>query len=364
VSRPFHLVVYSDALERGGAEVTLAMLLGALPEYVQVSIVAVDQQVADFLGGHRPDALVRTTAQITGRTDIAGFRRHRRIFRELAPDLIQFNLGIMSSSQWAMLTAASIPRQKMIAVENSSMVTWSPLSHRLKKVTSSRLAAHLAVGEHTARIIEEHAGLVPGSVEPMYHGVSNVRRDVLHEPGDGPVIVNVARHDPVKGVDLLLRAMALVDPSVRLVQIGRGEKTDELTALRDELGLTDRVELRDLPWGERAADHLAGFDLFVLASRTEGLPVTVMEAMLAGVAVVTTDVGSVREAVVDGETGLVVAPEDPAALAAAITTLIADPDLRSAMGERARVIAEDRFTIQATVDRYLALYDRVLEPRR
>jgi len=363
VSRPFHLVVYSDALERGGAEVTLAMLLGALPGYVQVSVVAVNQEVADLLGGHRPSAAVRTTRKITGRTDLAGLWRHRRIFAELAPDLVQFNLGIMSSSQWAMLAAASIPRLKMIAVENSSMVTWSPLSHRLKKVTSSRLAAHLAVGEHTARIIEQHAGLPTDSVEPMYHGVPDVRRDVPHEPGDGPVIVNVARHDPVKGVDVLLRAMALVDPSVRLVQIGRGEKTVELVALRDQLGLGDRVEFRDLPWGERAADHLAGFDLFVLPSRTEGLPVTVMEAMLAGLAVVTTDVGSVREAVIDGETGLVVAPEDPVALAAAINAMVSEPDRRLAMGERARIIAKERFTVQATVHRYLALYDRILERR-
>jgi glycosyltransferase involved in cell wall biosynthesis len=230
-------------------------------------------------------------------------------------------------------------------------------------VTSARVAAHLAVGEHTARIIEQHADLAPGSVEPMYHGVPDVRRDVPHEPGDGPVIVNVARHDPVKGLDVLLQAMALLDPSIRLVQIGRGKKTIELAALRDQLGLADRVEFRDLPWGERAADHLAGFDLFVLPSRTEGLPVTLMEAMLAGLAVVATDVGSVREAVIDGETGLVVPPEDPGALAAAITTMIAEPERRRAMGDRARAIAEQRFTVDTTVDRYLALYDRVLESR-
>ena len=121
-----------------------------------------------------------------------------------------------------------------------------------------------------------------------------------------------------------------------------------------------RVELRQVPWGERVADQLAGFDMFVLPSRDEGLPVTVMEAMLAGLAVVVTDVGSVREAVVDGETGLVVPVEDPAALAAAINILIAEPERRAAMGEAARAIAEKRFTVGATVDRYLDVYDRVL----
>jgi glycosyltransferase involved in cell wall biosynthesis len=339
---------------------TLGLLLGALPDEVHVSIVTVCQEVADFLAGHRPSADVRITAKLTGRTDVAGMWQLRRVIRELEPDLIQFNLGIMSACQWAMLTAATIPRLPMIAVENSSMVTWSRLSHWLKRVTSSRLAAHLAVGDATARIVEEHAGLAPGSVETMYHGLPDVRRDVPHEPGDGPVLVNVARHDPVKGIDVLLAAMALVDPQVRLVQIGRGEQTVELIALRDRLGLADRVEFREMPWGERAADHLAAFDLFVLPSRTEGFPVTIMEAMLAGLPVVTSDVGSVREAVVDGETGLVVPAEDTAALVDAISGLVGDPERRRAMGQRARSTAEERFTLSATVGRYLALYDRVL----
>jgi glycosyltransferase involved in cell wall biosynthesis len=154
-----------------------------------------------------------------------------------------------------------------------------------------------------------------------------------------------------------------VDPAVKLVQIGGGEESESLVEMRDRLKLGERVEFRDLPWGQRAADRLASFDLFVLPSRNEGFPVTIMEAMLAGLPVVTTDVGSVREAVIDGETGLIVPPEDPAALAAAISTLVDDPDRRVAMGRRARAIAVERFTLSATVDRYMAVYERVLADR-
>jgi glycosyltransferase involved in cell wall biosynthesis len=85
-----------------------------------------------------------------------------------------------------------------------------------------------------------------------------------------------------------------------------------------------------------------------------------MEAMLAGVPVVATDVGSVRESVRDGVTGLVVPPEDPAALAAAIDELVGDPDRRRAMGDAARADAEARFTLDATVAAYVALWQRVL----
>jgi glycosyltransferase involved in cell wall biosynthesis len=175
--------------------------------------------------------------------------------------------------------------------------------------------------------------------------------------------VNVARHDPVKGVDVMLQAMTLLPDDVHLVQIGAGLETANLLALRHELGLDDRVEFRDIPWGERAADQIAGFDLFVLSSRIEGLPVTIMEAMLAGRAVIATDVGSVREEVIDGETGLVVPPEDPAAVAAAVESLIADPARREEMGRKGLAMASEMFTVDSTVDRYVELYDRVLAAR-
>ena len=172
--------------------------------------------------------------------------------------------------------------------------------------------------------------------------------------------MNVARHDPVKGLDVLLRAMSSIPDNVRLVQVGGGTETESLLALRDELGLGDRVEFRDLPWDQRAADLLAGFDLFVLSSRVEGLPVTIMEAMLAGRAVVATDVGSVREEVIDGETGRVVAPDDADALAAADHRAGGRRCPPRRDGSPGREIAEEMFTVDATVDRYVALFDRVL----
>src|SRR5690606_20441161 len=102
---------------------------------------------------------------------------------------------------------------------------------------------------------------------------------------------------------------------------------DSLIRRRGELGLDDRVELRSPAWGDMtAASTMWAFDALVLPSRLEGFPVTVVEAMFAGVPVIATAVGSVREQVVPGETGWIVPPEDPAALAGAIAELVADPD--------------------------------------
>ncbi|HKY15881.1 MAG TPA: glycosyltransferase family 4 protein [Microthrixaceae bacterium] len=355
-----HVLVYTDAEVVGGAEMTMAKVLGGLPPRFTVTVVAIDgvsgDSVPRWIADHRPGTEFRQLPRIDGAKDVRGMWAHRRLYAELAPDVMHFNLSLMPSCQWALATALT-RRTPVLVVENSPMGSWSKPSNLLKRVTSKRAQAHVAVGERTARMIEESAGLPAGSVGTLYHGVPEVARDIPREPHDGPIIVNVARHDLVKGIDVLLHAMTHLPDDVALVQIGGGPSTDELVALRRELGLEHRVEFRDLPWEQRAADQLAGFDLFVLPSRIEGLPVTIMEAMLAGRAIVSTDVGSVREQITDGETGLIVAPEDPEALAAAIAELLADPDRRAEMGRRNRETAERLFTVEATVERYVTLYD-------
>lgn len=355
---PFRLVVYSDADQRGGAEVNLARVLAALPDQVGVSLVGVDDDVLAWLAGHRPGTATTRIDAVSGRTDVSGMVAHRRLFQRLAPDVVQFNLSSASSCQWAILAATSIRGLPRVVIENSPMGAWSASSARLKRFTSRRLAAHVAVGERTARLVEERSGLRPASVTTIYHGVPDVGRAEVQRP-DEPTLLTVARHDPVKGIDVLLDAMALVGPPTRLVLIGDGPEGPALRTRCTELGLDDRVEFRDLPWDVRAADQMWAFDALVLPSRLEGFPVTIAEAMLAGLPIVATDVGSVREAVTD-ETGWVVPPEDPAALAAAIDELVADPEAARRKGARAREVAERRFTIEATIDAYLDMYTRVL----
>jgi len=136
------------------------------------------------------------------------------------------------------------------------------------------------------------------------------------------VVGALARFDEQKGLDVLLRA--LVDlPDVRALLVGGGEQEDALRRLAADLGVADRVELR--AWAADPRAVLAGLDVFVLPSRYEGFPLSIVEAMLAGVPVVATDVGSVGEAVRDRDTGYLVPAEDPVALAAGIWAALADP---------------------------------------
>jgi glycosyltransferase involved in cell wall biosynthesis len=354
-----HLVVYSDAPTLGGAEVNLSRVLAALPPGVRVTVMGVDADVVEWLRAHRPGTQGLVLPPITGRDDLAGLWRHRAMFVRLRADVVQFNLSTASSCQWAILAASSVPGIARVVVENSPMGVWSTTSGRLKRLTSRALAGHVAVGDRTARLIEESSGLPPGSIDTIYHGVPDVGREPV-DRGSEPTLLTVARHDPVKGIDILLDAFTLVPAPARLVLIGDGAETEALRQQCHDLGLDDRVEFRPLPWEVRASDLMWAYDALVLPSRLEGFPVTIAEAMLAGLPVVATDVGSVAEAVLPGETGWIVPPEDPAALASAINELIADPQRGAAMGARARELGEERFRIDATADAYMELYRRIL----
>lgn len=358
-TRPFHLAIYLDSDQRGGAEVNLGRVIAALPAQVRITIVGVDDKVVDWVRSHRPDVDGIVLPAIKNRNDVRGMLRHRSMLRRLQPDVLEFSLSTASSCQWAILVSLTVPGIKRIALEHSPMGVWSSTSGLLKRITSPRLDAHFAVGEATARIIEKSSGLAEGSIATIYHGVAGVGHAKV-ERDELPTVLCVARHDPVKGIDVLLDAFALVRTPSKLVIIGDGTETGVLKARCTDLGLDERVTFQELPWNQPAADHMWAYDLFVLPSRVEGFPVTVAEAMLAGLSVIATDVGSVAEAVTPGETGWIVPPEDPATLAAAIDEALCDPERAKSMGAAAQRIAEERFTIEATIDAYIEMFSRVL----
>lgn len=179
-----------------------------------------------------------------------------------------------------------------------------------------------------------------------------------------PLVVFVGRLVTYKGVDVLLRAMR--DVPGRLVVVGSGPEEERLRAQAAELGLGERVTFT----GRVAAAELAGLvaaaDVGVLPSvtRAEAFGLSMVEMMSCGVPVVCTEVGTATSFVnVHRETGLVVPPGDPAALAAALRQLLADADLRGRMGEAARRRATERFGFEATLRGITAVYDEVLARR-
>jgi glycosyltransferase involved in cell wall biosynthesis len=184
-------------------------------------------------------------------------------------------------------------------------------------------------------------------------------RTALGLSSEGPVVLFVGRLTAVKRLDRLLEAFTEVRdrvPDAVLVVAGEGDLTDEVRSVAASSG--DAVRL--LGWQSDVASLYASADLVVISSDNEGMPVTLLEAAMAGVPGVTTDVGSAAEVVEHGVTGLVV-PPDAGALAEALVELLLDGERRSVMGRAAAQRAVERFGSARLVSDQAVFYRRLME---
>jgi glycosyltransferase involved in cell wall biosynthesis len=355
-----HVIAYTDATGRGGGEMSLGNLVGALDPGLRVTVMGVDPGTVDWIARRRPAARTVLLPVVRGPADVGRIAAHVLAVLRLRPDVLHANLRVPWSCWYGLAAGIAHPRTVTVAVEQLPIRTESAWQQRCKRALSARLDAHVAVGEASARRTEEVAGLPPGSVRSIPNLVPDLG-PVRPVPHDGVVLGAVGRLDPQKGFDVLLEALVAL-PGVRLVLVGEGRSRSDLQARARVLGVAGRVTFAG--WSEDVRSHLAGFDVVVLPSRSEGFPLTIVEAMLAGLPVVATRVGSVAEAVRDGETGLLVGKDDPRALAAALRRLVDDRGLRHRMGACAREVAARHFTVQRMARAYEDLYAELLARAR
>jgi glycosyltransferase involved in cell wall biosynthesis len=222
-------------------------------------------------------------------------------------------------------------------------------------------AAVVTVSAANARYIEETFGVGRTKLRVIPCGIDLLR----FTPGavrDEALILAVARLNPVKRIDVLLDACALLRDrglQFRCVVVGDGRCRDELEAQRRALGLEEHVTLAGaaeqadvVRWWQRAS-------VAVLSSEREGMPVCLMEAAASGVPAVAPAVGGIPELVADGITGLLVPPADVAALASALERLLRRRDLARALGRAARARAAERFSVRTQVDRLLDVWEEI-----
>jgi glycosyltransferase involved in cell wall biosynthesis len=175
-----------------------------------------------------------------------------------------------------------------------------------------------------------------------------------HGNGHVPTVLSVGRLVLPKSFWVLREALERLEPgSFRALVAGEGPQRSYLIGVP---GLEVLGERDDVP------QLLAGADVFVLSTLSEGMPISVLEAMATGLPVVASAVGGIPEVVVDGETGLLVPPRDPEALAEALRTLLADAALRRRLGQAGRRRAQELFDVPRFRRDHLALYDRLLAP--
>ena len=209
-------------------------------------------------------------------------------------------------------------------------------------------------------LAESRTTVVPNGVPVRFGNAERVRKEFGVQPGEC-VLLAVGTLERRKGHQILLEALAhlegrgLITPWKLIIAGGRGG--DQHQALQDFV--------RDEGWDERVhivtnrndiSDLLALADIFVMPSLWEGLPMALLEAMIAGKAIVASAASGIPEAIANGREGLLVPPADVGALAEALQSLLADPVRRVALGEAAATRAHSDFTVQVMADRYEMLY--------
>lgn len=214
----------------------------------------------------------------------------------------------------------------------------------------------------------------PQRVHLSYHGLDLDRFAPLcrrrpprdgSDPLDPVVILSVGRAVEKKGFDVLLRALAALPGALawRLVHIGGGEQLESLKAQAASLELSNRIVWKGALAQEDVLSHYRQADLFALACRIagdgdrDGLPNVLIEASSQGLACVSTLVSGVPELLRDGEDGLLVAPDDPAALALALASAITDPALRARLGAAAERGVRERFDHRAGIAKLKDLFE-------
>ncbi len=255
-------------------------------------------------------------------------------------------------------------RPKVISTEHN---VWS--SHA--RATRALNTATFRLGDAWLSVSDEVRASIPDRlrerVEVVVHGIvladlvstAEARESVRAELGIDPdevVIATVANFRAQKAYpDLLAAARLLADRNVpaRFVVVGQGPLEAEIRALRASLGLEHSVDL--LGFRPDVLRILAACDLFVLASHYEGYPIAIMEALAVGLPIVATAVGGVPDGVREGVEGLLVPPKHPDLLAAAIETLVLDPQRRAAMGAAAAARGRE-YDIESAVHRTEQIY--------
>jgi glycosyltransferase involved in cell wall biosynthesis len=350
------ILLYTDAPVFGGAEASLGILLRELDRGLDVAVGGVNAEVVERVASQRPGTPVHLLPAVRTKRDASSFGGTLMRLRALRPLIFQANLSVPSAAQYPLAAAVLVRGVRAMAVEHLPYPLDGSLQTRLKRFTSRRVAAHVAVGHRVARDVESFVGLPRGSVQAIHNGVPDLELEPVARRDDRLVVGSVGRLDRQKGLDVLLRALVDV-PEARLVVVGDGDERGSLESLTADLGLSERVHFAG--WSDDPRRALTSFDIFVLPSRFEGFPLAIVEAMLARLPVVATDVGSVREAVADGETGLLVPPEEPKALAMALRALLDDANRRAVLGERGRERALE-FSPAAMARAYERVYQEIL----
>lgn len=375
-TRPTRVLWLTKGLGLGGAERLLSVAAAKLdPTRFHVELAYLLPWKDAFVDQLRARGVTVHCLEAARTTDLRWVSRLRRLVRGGDYSLVHTHAPVPAIAARTCLGPGGPP---IVHTEHNVWSRYRLPTYLANTLTYGRNARVIAVSAGVADSVRR-PGWTPWlrlpPLQTLHHGIdealvrrgAQARTDARRRLGlapDDEVVGTVANFTPKKDQRSLVGAVAALAPArprLRLVLIGSGPLEAALRSQVDASGLSDRV----LFTGSRddVQDLLPAFDVFTLSSLHEGLPISLLEAMAAGVPSVATDVGGVSEALTDGHGGLLVPARDTDALGSALRQILDDEGLRVRMGEDAVTVAR-RFSISSAVRATEELYDEVLSNRR
>ena len=360
----------------GGIERHLrALLRGMPPEIEVVNLVANDRGITDE---HRHYSY--STVRVASHGSLASVALAptmpavaRRLHRQYGFDLVHLHFP----DPLGHLTAMALPRRVRRVVswhsdivrQKGALSLYSPFLRSFLRDADALIGATPQHFSTSLQIPADNAGqireVIPYGFDSSAFATSDESRAKLNqlmiERGNRPLIFAVGRHVYYKGFEVLIRAMQSLDANLWIG--GRGPLTDSLMHLALDLGLADRVKFVGFIPDHLLVAYYEACDVFCMPSveRAEQFGLVQLEGMYCSKPVVTTRLGTgVEYVTIDGETGLLVPPNDSKALANALGTLLADAALRAQMGVAGKRRVEEVFSVEQMVRKTVSVYHRVL----
>jgi sugar transferase (PEP-CTERM/EpsH1 system associated) len=377
IADPRPLVVHvMHRFDVGGLENGVVNLINHMPaEAYRHAIIALTE-VTDFRKRIKRDDVQFIALNKPPGHLFSLYPRLVRLFRQLKPAIVHSrNLAALEVTVPAWVAGVPVRIQSEHGRDVGDLDGSNPRHQWLRRFYNPFVTYYVALSRDLESWLVERIGIPARKVAQIYNGVDASR----FHPADGLpsiegcsfrrpdhiLVGTIGRMQAVKDQTLLARAFirALeLDPSLRsrlrLVMVGEGPLRAEA------LQLLEQADLADLAWlpGERhdVPDILRGLDFFVLPSLAEGISNTILEAMASGLPVIATRVGGSPELVAEGRTGCLVPADDFEAMARALVGYASNMEQAHMIGRAGRAEVEDRFSLEAMVEAYRGLYDRLL----
>jgi glycosyltransferase involved in cell wall biosynthesis len=375
-AQPIRVLQLITSLDRGGAENHLLALLTHADRATFEIETAVLRGEGELVPIFRDAGIPVHLLNARGPFDVLALSRLTRLLRERQFDVLHSHLFRADIYGYLAVGRLGDRRPMLVSTRhNDDRFFLNPFVGLLHYGVSARQDLIIAISDHIARFTVARGVRHPARVRRVYHGIEpQVTRTLeregqriraeLHIAPEDFLVGNVGRLAPQKGQRHLIAAMPrLLErvPRAHAVIAGGGDLEDYLRDLADEFGVTDRVHVlgprKDVP----ALMHAV--DVFAMPSIWEGFGLVLLEAMAASRPIVASRVATIPEVVVDGETGLLVPPGDPMALADALVELAVNPARARRFGEAGSERLRQRFSIEKMVGDTELLYRELVDER-